>query len=106
MNEPELLTKFVFANLLALINPPVAGIKGKIKASVTNAIIANATVVAQQDGEPAVDISVDANGDFSEQLPEGKYKITVGAVGFAEQIFDLDLKLTGLKTLNVELVAI
>ncbi|MBP6050156.1 MAG: hypothetical protein KA526_11785, partial [Chitinophagales bacterium] len=31
MNEPEILTKFVFSNLLALINPPVAGIKGNIK---------------------------------------------------------------------------
>lgn len=67
-------------------------------------MIANATVLAQKDGEPAENIAVDVNGDFAKQLAEGHYKITVGAVGYIDQLFDMDLKLTGLKTLNVELV--
>jgi hypothetical protein len=106
MNEPEILTKFVFKNLLDLINPPVAGIKGNIKEAVTNAVIVNATITAQKEGEPAEAVSVDVNGDFGKQLAEGNYIITVGAVGYVEQVFELDLKLTGLKTLNVELVKI
>ena len=104
MNEPEILTKFVFSNLLALINPPVAGIKGNIKEAVTNAVIGNAKIFAQRDGLPADEVPVDVNGDFGMQLKEGHYKITVGADGYVEQAFEMDLKLTGFKSLNVELV--
>lgn len=103
MNEPEILTKFVFSNLLALINPPVAGIKGTIKEAVTNVVISNATLFAQLDGAAADAVPVDVNGDFGKQLTEGHYKITVGADGYVEQVFDMDLKLTGFKTLNVSL---
>ena len=104
MNEPEILTKFVFSNLLALINPPVAGIKGNIKEAVTNAVIGNAKIYAQRDGLPADEVPVDVNGDFGQQLKEGHYKITVGADGYVDQVFEMDLKLTGFKSLNVELV--
>ncbi len=106
MNEPDILTKFVFQNLLALINPPVAGIKGNVKEAVTNAVISNAKISAQLDGAAAEEVQVDVNGDFGEQLKEGQYKITVSAVGYVEQVFDMDLKLTGFKTMNVELVKV
>ena len=106
MNEPEILTKFVFSNLLALINPPVAGIKGTINEAVTNAVITNGRISAQRDGFPSDDVPVDVNGDFGMQLKEGHYKIAVGADGYVEQIFDMDLKLTGYKTLNVSLVKV
>lgn len=106
MNEPEILTKFVFGNLLNLINPPVAGVKGKIKEAATNAVIANATIMAQKDGAPAESLAVDDTGEFGKQLAEGHYVITVGATGYVSQVFDMDLKLTGLKTLNVELVKV
>ena len=106
MNEPDILTKFVFQNLLALINPPVAGIKGNVKEAVTNAVISNAKISAQLNGAAAEEVQVDVNGDFGEQLKEGQYKITVSAVGYVDQVFDMDLKLTGFKTLNVELVKI
>ena len=106
MNEPDILTKFVFQNLLALINPPVAGIKGNVKEAVTNAVISNAKISAQLDGAAAEEVQVDVNGDFGEQLKEGQYKITVSAVGYVDQVFDMDLKLTGFKTLNVELVKV
>ena len=106
MNEPEILTKFVFSNLLALINPPVAGIKGNIKEAVTNAVVPNVVLTAQKEGGVAQPIEVDVDGVFGEQLSEGKYSIRVSAVGYVEQSFDLDLKLTGLKTLNVELVKV
>ncbi|MBK6276119.1 MAG: hypothetical protein IPF58_16190 [Saprospirales bacterium] len=71
MNEPEILTKFVFSNLLALINPPVAGIKGNIKEAVTNAVIGNAKIFAQRDGLPADEVPVDVNGDFGHAI-EGR----------------------------------
>lgn len=106
MNEPEILTKFVFSNLLALINPPVAGIKGNIKEVVTNAVISNGRISAQRDGFSADDVPVDVNGDFGMQLKEGHYTITVGADGYVDQVFDMDLKLTGFKSLNVELVKV
>ncbi len=41
-----------------------------------------------------------------ERTPEGHYKIVVGAPGYVDQVFEYDLKLSGLKTLNVELVKI
>ena len=103
MNEPEVLTKFVFSNLLALINPPVAGIKGNIKEAITNAVISNAAILAQLDGASAEDVPVDLNGDFGQQLKEGHYIITVSADGYEKHVFDIDLKLTGLKILNVSL---
>jgi len=106
MNEPEILTKFIFKNLLDLINPPVAGIKGNVKEAGTNVVIANATVMAQKDGSPAESVALDDNGDFGKQLAEGHYVFTVGATGYVSQVFDMDLKLTGLKTLNVELVKV
>ena len=106
MNEPEILTKFVFSNLLALINPPVAGIKGNVKEAVTNAVIPNLLMSAQKEGGVAQPIEVDVDGVFGEQLSEGKYSIRVSAVGYVEQVFDMDLKLTGFKTLNVELVKV
>jgi hypothetical protein len=106
MNEPEILTKFVYSNLLALINPPVAGIKGNIKEAGTNAVISNATLSVQKDGETAQSLTVDVNGVFGSQLAEGHYKIAVSAPGYVDQGFEMDLKLSGLKTLNVEMVKI
>ena len=106
MNEPEILTKFVFSNLLALINPPVAGIKGNVKEAVTNAVIPNLLMSAQKEGGVAQPIEVDVDGVFGEQLSEGKYSIRVSAVGYVEQVFDMGLKLTGFKALNVELVKV
>jgi len=101
MNEPEILTKFIFQNLLALINPAIAGIRGSVKEIDTNIAIANAVISAQKDGETAVIIPIDVDGVFGQQLAEGHYRIAVSAVGYVEQTFDMDLKLTGLKGLNV-----
>ena len=101
MNEPEILTKFVFQNLLALINPAIAGIRGSVKEIDTNMAIANAQISAQKDGDVAVNVPVDADGVFGQQLAEGHYKIVVSADGYVEQTFDMDFKLTGLKGLNV-----
>ena len=101
MNEPEILTKFIFQNLLALINPTIAGIRGSVKEIDTIMAIANAKISVQKDGDVAVNVPVDADGVFGQQLAEGHYKIVVSADGYVEQIFDMDLKLTGLKGLNV-----
>ena len=106
MNEPEILTKFVFTNLLALINPPLAGIKGSVKEIDTNALVPNVVLTAQKEGGVEENISVDVHGEFGEQLSEGRYTVRCGAIGYVEQVFELDLKLTGLKTLNVELVKV
>ncbi len=101
MNEPDILTKFIFANLLGLINPAVAGIKGTVKEAVTNVAIGTALIVAQRDGDVAVNVVVDVDGEFGSQLKEGKYRITVAAEGYVGQEFDMDLKLTGLKRVDV-----
>ena len=106
MNEPEILTKFVFSNLLDLINPPVAGVKGTVKEAVTFEAIGNAVMTAQREGEPAEVISVDLEGNFSKQLSTGIYRINVSAIGFVNQTFEFDLKLTGLKKLDVEMVRV
>ena len=98
MNEPEILTKFVFGNLLALINPPVAGVKGSIKEVGTNASIIGAQLTAQLDGDIAKAIDVDDAGEFSQELKEGNYTLTVSAAGYITQTINVDLKLTGLKT--------
>ena len=106
MNEPEILTKFIFSNLLALINPAIAGIRGSVKENGTNVAITNAKISAQKDGDVAVNVPVDVDGVFGQQLAEGHYTILVSADGYVEQTFDMDLKLTGLKGLNVLLVKV
>lgn len=63
-------------------------------------------MTAQMDGSTANAIDVDDNGEFASQLAEGHYTIKVNATGYVEQTFAMDLKLNGLKTLNVELVKI
>jgi hypothetical protein len=101
MHEPEILTKFIFRNLLDLINPPVAGIKGSVKEAVTFKSISGVVMTAQLDGNVAQTIDVDENGEFGTQLAEGHYTIRISAVGYIEQEMQMDLKLTGLKTLNI-----
>ena len=101
MNEPEILTKFVFQHLLSLINPAVAGIKGTVKDAGTNAGIGNASIVSQREGDVAETVAVDVDGGFGTQLKEGHYIIKVTATGYVEQVVDMELKLTGLKTLNL-----
>jgi hypothetical protein len=101
MHEPEILTKFIFRNLLDLINPPVAGIKGSVKEAVTFKSISGVVMTAQLDGIVAQTIDVDENGEFGTQLAEGHYTIRISAVGYIEQEMQMDLKLTGLKTLNI-----
>ncbi len=101
MNEPEILTKFIFQNILGLINPAVAGIKGTVKELGTNVAIGNALMVAQHDGDVAVTVAVDVDGEFGAQLKEGKYRIVVSADGYVGQEFDMDLKLTGLKRVDI-----
>jgi hypothetical protein len=96
----------VFSNLLALINPPVAGVKGSIKETGTNKIIEGVQLTAQLEGEIAKGIDLDESGHFSQELKEGKYTITVSAAGYVSQTIVVDLKLTGLKTENFELVKI
>jgi hypothetical protein len=106
MNEPEILTKFVFSNLLALINPPVAGVKGSIKEAVTNKTISGIQLTAQLEGDIAKAIDVDDAGEFGAELKEGKYTLVVNAPGYETQTIIVDLKLTGLKTMNFELVKV
>lgn len=48
----------MFSNLLALITPPVVGIKGNVKEAVTNAVIPNLLMSAQKEGGVAQPIEV------------------------------------------------
>lgn len=106
MNEDESKIKFEFSNLLALINPPVAGVKGSIKESDTNLTISGVQMTAQLDGEAAQTIDIDLNGEYSKNLKEGHYILTVSAAGYITQTRTVELKLTGLKTEDFSLVKI
>lgn len=106
MYAPEVGTKFVFDNLLSLINPAEAGIKGSVKEAGSFLPMGSARVVVQQNGMPAVDVQVDAAGRFNMQLPVGAYVIRVSADGYVDQSMDVDLKLTGLRWLHVEMVKV
>ena len=100
MNEEESRIKFQFSSLLAMINPPVAGVKGSIKESVTFSVIDDAQMTAQLEGEVAKTIEIDLNGEFGKELKEGNYTLVVSAVGYISETRIVDLKLTGLKTVN------
>ena len=103
MNEPENLIKFQFSRLLALINPPTAGVKGSVKESLTFLPISAVQLTAQLDGEIAKNIEIDLNGEFGIELKEGNYTLNINAVGYVSQTIKVTLKLTGLKTINFEL---
>lgn len=101
--DPAILQKFTFSSLLASINPPVAGIRGVVKESETNVpLVVN--IKTQKTGEVAVVFVSGADGTFSQQLAEGTYVIEVSAAGYVTQTMSLDLKLTGLKRLDVVMV--
>jgi hypothetical protein len=106
MNEDESRVKFEFSSLLALINPPVAGVKGSIKEAVTNKIIVGAQMTSQLDGEVAKAVDVDDTGEFDKELQAGKYTLVVSALGYVTETRLLDLKLTGLKIEHFLLVKI
>lgn len=100
MNEEESRIKFQFSNLLAMINPPVAGIKGSINESVTFSVIDGAQLTAQIEGELVKIIDIDINGEFGKELKEGNYTLVASAHGYISETRIVDLKLTGLKTVN------
>lgn len=103
-DEPAVLSKFVFDSLLALINPPVAGVQGDVLDSELFTPIVGVSFIAQKDSIPARNVMVDLDGNFSEQLPEGEYVLTVSALGYVTQTINVSCKLTGLKKVNVRLV--
>jgi hypothetical protein len=72
-----------------------------VKEAVTFKSISGVVMTAQLDGNVAQTIDVDENGEFGTQLAEGHYTIRISAVGYIEQEMQMDLKLTGLKTLNI-----
>lgn len=105
-NESEVAMKFVFRNLLDLINPPVAGVKGTVKAAGSNTPITNAVVTLQKEGGQAVPVEVSDEGSFEEQLPEGLYRMVVSATGYVSQEMEVDLKLNGLRTIHVLMTSV
>ncbi len=105
-NDLETRKLFVFSTLWDLINPPVAGIKGEVKASGTNAPIVGATLSIQADGEVAFDLFSDDDGNYSHQMGAGKYTITVSANGYTSQSKTVDMKADGYKTFDWVMVAV
>ena len=57
-------------------------------------------MTAQLEGEVAKTIEIDLNGEFGKELKEGNYTLVVSAVGYISETRIVDLKLTGLKTVN------
>lgn len=105
-NDLETRKLFVFRTIWDLINPPVAGIKGEVKVTGTNVPIVGATISIQEDGEVAIDILTDEEGNYSHQVGAGNYTITVTADGYVSQTKTVEMKAEGYKTFDFVMVAV
>jgi hypothetical protein len=100
MDNLEVRKLFVFNTLLELINPPANGVKGSVKATVTNEPLAGAKVKTQKTGEVAVETIADVEGKYSKMLSAGEYTITANADGYETQSVTITLNSTGFKTFD------
>ncbi len=99
-NDLETKKLFVFSTLWDLINPPVAGIKGEVKVTGTNAPISGASVSIQKEGEVAVEVLTEDDGGYSHQVSSGNYTIVVSADNYVQQNKVVEMKADGYKTFD------
>lgn len=102
-NEPDVKWKFIFQNLVDMINPARAGIKGIVKDNVSFEPLANASIGAQKAGEPVLLINADIDGKYNLQLATGLYTVTANATGYAPKTTTIDVENGVFKTINFEL---
>lgn len=102
--QVDVRSKFVFQNLVDLINPSRAGLKGIVKDSVSFEPMAGVQVETQKAGESASNTVTDVDGKYSVQLAESTYKVTVSATGYVTQAVDVDITKGSFKTMVFELV--
>lgn len=106
MDELETRKLFVFTTIWELINPPVSGVKGSVKASGTNVPLAGAIVKTQKTGEVAVETLVDVDGKYSKLLSEGEFTITVNVAGYITQSVTVTLHANGYKTFDFVMIPV
>lgn len=99
-NDLETKKLFTFSVLLDLINPPIAGVKGEVRVIGTNEPISGANISIQKEGEVAVMVQTDDEGQYHQQVGEGKYSLTVSASGFVSQSKEANLKADGFRTFD------
>jgi CarboxypepD_reg-like domain len=99
-NDLETRKLFAFKTLWELINPPVSGVKGKVKVIGTNEPISGAMVSIQKEDGVAFEILTDDLGDYSHQVSAGKYTISVIVVGYVSQSKEMEMKSDGYRTLD------
>ena len=105
-NDLETKKLFVFNSLWDLINPPVSGIKGMVKANGSNEPLAGAKISIQKEGEVSNEILTEEDGSFSVQLSAGNYTITTSAAGYVTQIKTAEMKSDGYKTFDFILMPV
>ena len=102
--QPDVKTKFVFQNLVDLINPTRAGLKGIVKDNVSFEPLAGAQIGVQKPSEPIMLFNTDIDGKYSIQLGEGNYTVNASATGYVSQSISMVIEKGSFKTLNFELV--
>ncbi len=106
VNDPDIKSLFVFASLLDMINPKVAGIKGRLQDSVTNVNLTGATGTFTPEGEPAIITETDENGEYAVlRLRAGTYQVKWVLAGYIILEDTVVIELQTVKTKNYKLVA-
>ncbi len=82
--------QFVFTDVLSRISGAgLAGIRGAITDTVTNAAIANASITIKDGNGNTIGVTTsDAEGKFVNNTPSGTYNVTVVANGYITRIVD------------------
>lgn len=102
--QADVKTKFVFQNLVDLINPSRAGLKGIVKDSVSYEPLSGAQIGVQKPSEPVMLFNADIDGKYNVQLGEGNYTVNASAIGYISQSVSIVVEKGSFKTLNFELV--
>ncbi len=107
VHDVDIKALFVFNTILDMINPRVAGVKGRIQAAVTNVNVVGAKGTFSPEGEPAVLAETDENGEYALlRLRAGTYHVKWEMEGFVPVEEDVVIELQTVKTKNYKMSAI
>ncbi len=99
------MDKFTFDTLLALINPPVSGVKGSAVMTGTNEEVEGVLFKAQKTGSGIIEFLSDEDGEYFKDLSEGDWTIEGSKTGLVTQTKTVTLTGT-FKTLDWVFVAV
>lgn len=81
-DRPDIAVKFDHATIKELVNAKTNGINGEVTDALTFQEIAGAKITIQKAGEPAVELTCDAEGHYSKVVSLGTYTVTSVAPGY------------------------